>query len=94
MNEGYRWRRLTRAAPLTQEETKAVLKAAPAAWCAAEVCRLDVSQEGNTILVASPDGGSRLARCLARCLARSHHITLTQGPPHRLLTDVALLTVN
>ncbi|XP_056443827.1 uncharacterized protein cd34 [Gadus chalcogrammus] len=39
----------------TCEETMVALRAAPAAWCAAEVCRLDVSQDGNTILVASPD---------------------------------------
>ncbi|CAL8256067.1 unnamed protein product [Gadus morhua 'NCC'] len=39
----------------TCEETMEALRAAPAAWCAAEVCRLDVSQDGNSILVASPD---------------------------------------
>ncbi|CAL8275419.1 unnamed protein product [Boreogadus saida] len=39
----------------TCEETTVALQAAPAAWCAGEVCRLDVSQDGNSILVASPD---------------------------------------
>ncbi|CAL8319700.1 unnamed protein product [Merluccius merluccius] len=37
------------------EETKSILEAMPAAWCAAEDCRLDVSQDGNKIMVASPD---------------------------------------
>ena len=54
-------KRLTLDAPRIQEETMEALRAAPAAWCAAEVCRLDVSQDGNSILVASPDGGSRLS---------------------------------
>ncbi|CAL8366970.1 unnamed protein product [Lota lota] len=39
----------------TCEETKAILEEAPITLCAAKVCHLQVSQDGNEILVASPD---------------------------------------
>ncbi|XP_056130514.1 hematopoietic progenitor cell antigen CD34 [Lampris incognitus] len=37
------------------EETKRLIQANPAAWCPKELCRLDVFQEENTMLVSSPD---------------------------------------
>ncbi|KAG7263523.1 hypothetical protein CRUP_000613 [Coryphaenoides rupestris] len=46
------------------EETKDLLESLPAAWCAEEVCRLLVSQDGNKMLVSSHDATSNVAAAL------------------------------
>ncbi|XP_071397048.1 hematopoietic progenitor cell antigen CD34 [Centroberyx affinis] len=47
------------------EATKSLIQSIPAAWCDLDTCRLDVSQNDNTIKMSSPDAKlSNLAKVL------------------------------
>lgn len=47
------------------EQTKTIIQSVPAAWCGMDTCRLDISQEGSTVRIASPDAqGEKLAMAL------------------------------